>query len=185
MSRATLADLAHADRILVYGVTGAGKSTAAGLLGAVSGRAVHLVDEQIGWLPGWVLREVDEQRALAAELVAEDRWVMDSAYGSFVDVVLPRVQVVLALDYPRHLSLARLLRRTGSRWLRRTPTCNGNTERLRQILSPESILVWHFRSFARKRARMRAWEDDPLAVPVLRLTHPRQLPSVLRACTSD
>ena len=41
-------------RILVYGVTGSGKSTAAARLGAVTGLPVHLADE-LTWLPGWVL----------------------------------------------------------------------------------------------------------------------------------
>lgn len=180
MSRATIEDLRRADRVLLYGVTGAGKSTGAGLLGEVLGLPVHLVDEEIGWLPGWVMRDEAQQRSLASELVAEPRWVLDSTYGSFKDVVLPRAQVVVALDYPRWLTLARLLRRTTIRLVTQEEMCNGNTEGLRQIFSRDSILVWHFRSFARKRARMRAWEADPHGIPVLRLTHPRELDDRVR-----
>jgi hypothetical protein len=40
------------------------------------------------------------------------------------------------------------------------------------MLSRDSILVWHFRSFARKRDRMRAWVADPAAPEVIRLTSP-------------
>jgi hypothetical protein len=36
----------------------------------------------------------------------------------------------------------------------------------------DSILVWHFRSFARKRARMRAWAADPAAPEVVLLASP-------------
>lgn len=179
MPRASVDDVRRADRVLVYGVTGSGKSTAAGRLGQALALPVHLADEEIGWLPDWVQREVTDQRAIAARVVAEEGWVLDTAYGSFLDVVLPRVQVVVALDYPRWLSLGRLVRRTTHRWITRTPVCNGNVESLRQILSRDSILLWHFRSYGRKTARIRAWESEPDGLPLLRLTHPRQLDALL------
>jgi hypothetical protein len=38
----------------------------------------------------------------------------------------------------------------------------------------DSIIVWHFRSFSRKRQRILRWSDDPAAPPVLRFTSSRQ-----------
>lgn len=175
MPAATVDDLRRADRVLLYGVTGSGKSTAAVRLGEVLGLPAHLVDEEIGWLPGWVERDREEQRAIAARIVAQERWVLDSAYGTWLDLVLDRAQVMVALDYPRWLSLARLLRRTGTRWVTRQKMCNGNVETLGQIFSRESIILWHFRSYRRKTARTRAFESAPEGIPVLRLTHPAQL----------
>ena len=64
------------DRVLLYGVTGSGKSTAARAVGARTGHPVTLVDE-LTWL----------------------------------DLVLPRAELVVGLDYPRWLSLGRLARR--------------------------------------------------------------------------
>lgn len=184
MSRADRHDLRDARRVLVYGVTGSGKSTAAVRLGAALGLPVHLVDEEVGWLPGWVERPDEEQRRIATGLAAAERWVLDSAYGKWLDTVLPRVEVVVGLDYPRWLSLGRLLRRTARRCVRREPVCNGNVETLGKVVAPDSIVVWHFRSFARKRARMRAWEDRPDGIPVLRLRHPRELEAVLADLSS-
>jgi adenylate kinase family enzyme len=183
VSRARIDDLRAASRVLVYGVTGSGKSVTAGRLGELTGLPVHLVDEEIGWLPGWVERDKAEQRELAAALADADRWVLDSAYGAWLDVVLPRVEVVVGLDYPRWVSLSRLVRRTARRWARREEVCNGNVETLRKIVAPDSILVWHFRSFARKRARLRDWEARPDGIPVLRLRHPRELTAVLDLLT--
>lgn len=179
MPRATPADLQAAQRVLLYGVTGAGKSTAAGLLAPRLGLPVHLADEEVGWLPGWVMREVGEQRELAAGVVAGDRWVLDTAYGPWRDLVLPRAQVLVALDYPRWLSLARLVRRTATGWVTRQEVCNGNVETLRTILSRDSILLWHARSYRPKTDRIRAWERAPDGIPVLRLTHPRALTKLL------
>jgi adenylate kinase family enzyme len=160
-------------RILVYGVTGSGKSTLAAELGRITGLPVHLVDDEIGWMPGWVEVGADEQRRRAAALAEHSEWILDSAYGRWRDLVLPRAELIVGLDYPRWLSLSRLLRRTVRRARDKQVVCNGNVETWRQAFSKESILVWHFRSFGRKRACMRAWAADPPADVVL-LRSPRE-----------
>lgn len=91
-------------RVLLYGVTGSGKSSAALRVAAGTGLPLTLVDE-LTWLPGWVPVEVSRQRALITEIVAGDRWVLDSAYSHWLDLVLPRVDLIVGLDYPRWLSL--------------------------------------------------------------------------------
>ena len=53
--------------------------------------------------------------------------------------------------------------------------CNGNRESLGSVLSPDSILVWHVTAFGRARRRMRAWQADPSAPPVVLLRSPAEL----------
>ncbi|MEK8107037.1 hypothetical protein NKG94_21295 [Micromonospora sp. M12] len=53
--------------------------------------------------------------------------------------------------------------------------CNGNRESLSSVLSPDSILVWHVSAFGRARRRMRAWQADPSAPPVLLFRSPTAL----------
>src|SRR5690606_31488366 len=118
-------------RVLVHGVTGSGKTTLARRIADVTGLPWHSVDDEIGWLPGWVSRPEVEQRAIAARIAAGDAWVLDTTYSAWRDVVLPRVELVVALDYPRWLSFGRLLRRTVRRMVRREEICNGNVESLR------------------------------------------------------
>jgi adenylate kinase family enzyme len=130
--------------------------------------------DDLTWEPGWVQVADDEQRRRMEALCAEDRWILDTAYGKWLDVPLTRVQLIVGLDYPRWISLSRLVRRTLIRAIDRRTICNGNTESFRQMFSDESIIRWHFRSFARKRARIRAWAADPAAPAVVRLTSPRQ-----------
>ena len=161
------------ERILVYGVTGSGKTKLAAALAARTGLPWYSVDDVIGWNPGWTEVDRTEQRRRAAQICSGDRWILDTAYSHWLDVVFARVQLVVALDYPRAVSLARLVRRTGTRLVTRSEVCNGNRESVRNALSGNSIIAWHFRSFARKRARITAWANDPTAPPMVRLTSPR------------
>lgn len=160
-------------RVLVYGVTGSGKTVLAKRIAERTGLPWHLVDD-LTFEAGWEQVPTEEQRRRIAEICAGERWVLDSAYGAWLDIPLARVELVVGLDYPRWLSFGRLLRRTTMRILDRKRICNGNVETLRLTLSRESILAWHFRSFARKRARIRTWEQSPEGPAVLRFTSPRQ-----------
>lgn len=149
-------------RILVYGVTGSGKSTVAAQIGL----PYHSVDD-LTWGPGWVQVPDDEQRRRIEAIVAGDTWVLDTAYSRWIDVVLPRVDLIVALDLPRHVSLTRLLRRTLHRAWTRQPVCNGNVETWRNLVSRNGIIAWHFRSFAGKRRRIEQWERE--GRPMVRL----------------
>ena len=161
-------------RILVYGVTGSGKSTLARRLGARLGLPYHAIDD-LTWEAGWVPVPEDEQRRRVARICAEERWVLDTAYGAWLDLALARTELIVALDFPRRHSLSRLIRRSVARAVDGRPICNGNRETFRHLLSRDSIVVWHFRSFRRKSERVRSWENDPAAPTVLRFTSPPQV----------
>lgn len=163
-----------ARRILIYGVTGSGKTTLARAIGERVGIPWHSADDELGWLPGWVERPTDEQRAIAADLAAGDAWVLDTAYSRWRDVVMPRVQLIVALDYRRSVSLRRLLRRTLRRVVRRELVCNGNRETLRRAVDRDSIIRWHFRTFSTKLAQIEEWVADPSGPPVVRLRSPAE-----------
>lgn len=176
---AAAAGLAGRTRIMVYGVTGSGKSTLAAAISRRTGVPWHAVDE-LTWEPNWTPVSDDLQRERMAALCAGDAWIIDHGYGTWLDIPWSRVQLVVALDYPRHLSLARLLRRTVVNIVGRRPICNGNHETLRTAVADDSILRWHFRSFRRKRERIRGWAVDP-APPVLVFSRPRQAQAWLRS----
>ncbi len=160
------------DRILVYGVAGSGKTTMAARIAERTGLPWHSVDD-LTWEPGWVEVPSQEQRRRIAAICVGDQWILDTAYGKWLDVPLARVELIVALDYPRWRSLGRLVRRTILRAVDHRKICNGNTETFRQAFSRDSIVVWHFRSFARKRTRIRAWVAEPAGPDVVRLTSPR------------
>ena len=158
-------------RILVYGVTGSGKTTFARAVAQRLDLNLILADD-LAWGPDWQQHPPEVQLERIDAATAGDNWVLDSAYGFWLPVVRPRVDLVLGLDYPRWLSLSRLLRRTAHRCLTGEPCCNGNRETWRQAFSRDSIIGWHFKSFANKRDRMRQWEAE--GQKVVRFRHPRE-----------
>lgn len=162
-----------ARRVLIYGVTGSGKTTLAARLAIATGIDWHSVDD-LTWEPGWVEVPGDEQRRRIQQICQGSEWILDTAYGKWLDVPLEYAQLIIALDYPRWFSLQRLVRRTVVRVFDRRAICNGNRESLRGLFSSDAIIVWHFRSFNRKRQRIRRWSNDSTTPPVLRLTSSQQ-----------
>lgn len=173
MSQGSVIDLRGAQRVLCFGATGSGKSTAAAMIGTYLDLPVTLVDD-ICWLPGWQQRAAQEQHALITDRLDEPSWVFDSIYRPQRGYALERVDVIVALDYPRYLSLGRLLRRTFRRIRTQELVCNGNVETWHRTIARDSIIWWHFRSWARKRTQMRRWHADPEVPPVILLRHPRE-----------
>ncbi len=161
-------------RIMVYGATGSGKSTLAGRIAAQLDLTWYPVDD-LTWEPGWVKVPKDMQRERIAAICAQPAWVIDFAYGSWIDIPLSRADLLVCLDLPRWRSLGRLLRRTTVRMVTREQVCNGNRESPRVVFSRDSIVVWHFRSFRRKRDRMRQWAASPDGHTVVLLRSPREV----------
>jgi hypothetical protein len=106
--------------------------------------------------------------------------------------VVPRAELVVALDYPRWLSLSRLVRRSLRRVVTKEPVCNGNIETLGRLFARESIFYWHFNSFARKKHVFREWQSNPDMAPVMVFRRPRdlngwlaQIPAAARPLNAD
>lgn len=162
-----------ATRYLIYGVTGSGKTTLARQVAERTGLPFHAVDD-LTWRANWTPVPAEEQRCIVQQICAGEEWVLDSAYASWLDVPLARAQVVVALDYPRWLSLWRVTLRSFRRAFDQQPICGGNVETWGRVFSRDSMVVWHFRSFARKRDRIRTWASSTGGPTIVRLRTRRQ-----------
>ncbi len=99
------------NRVVVFGGTGAGKSTLARAMGERLGIAVCHLDA-IYYAPGWQDPAPEAFRARIAEAVAGERWISE---GNFIrltaDLKLPRADAVVWIEQPRWRRMWRAVRR--------------------------------------------------------------------------
>jgi adenylate kinase family enzyme len=135
--------LRRAERIMVIGCSGGGKSTLSRRICDRLDIPYVSMDRDFYWLPGWVKRDKAEERALIAETVARERWLMDGSGSSTFDLRLPRAHMVLWVRLPRWRCLLGVTMR-GFRYLGRTrpDMAPGCVERIpdREFLS----YIWNF-----------------------------------------
>lgn len=107
-------------RVLVIGISGAGKSTFARKLAQRTGLPLIHLDREF-WHPGWTITPRDEWRARVAELARREAWIMDGSYGASLDIRLPRADAVVWFDYPRLRCLRRVAWRIATTYGRVRP----------------------------------------------------------------
>jgi hypothetical protein len=140
-------------RIVVIGVTGCGKSMLAEKLAQKLGLEFIELDA-LYWKPDWVESGDEEfrQRVEAATLLPG--WALAGNYNKVRDLIWPRAQVVVWLDYPFMLIFGRLWSRTLQRWWTQEPLWGSNYERLLPQLkfwSKKSLFYWQVQSYRRHK----------------------------------
>ena len=170
-----MASPARPQRIIVLGTTGSGKTTLARQLASQLDLPCVELDG-LHWGPNWTPVPTAVLRARAAAATAGDGWVVDGNYRATRDLVWPRADLVVWLDYPLAVNLWRLLWRTLRRCLTREELWNGNRERFSvNFASKESLFVWAVTTHGRRRRE----HAEHLARPehahltVVRLRSPR------------
>ncbi len=159
-------------RVAVIGTSCSGKTTFAQRL-AQAKSVKHIELDSIHWLPNWTPRPHEEFRALVAEAVAADTWVLDGNYSETRDIVWAHATALIWLDYSFPLVVYRALSRTLRRVFSQQLLYSGNRESFRQsFLSKDSILLWVLKTYHRRRREylrlLPDLQDRPLQVYVLR-----------------
>jgi adenylate kinase family enzyme len=95
---------------LVIGSGGAGKSTLARRMAAITGLPLICLDLHY-WGPGWVPTPQPAWDTKIARLLSEDTWIMDGNYGRTLSTRLADCDTIVFLDVPRLLCLWRLFKR--------------------------------------------------------------------------
>jgi adenylate kinase family enzyme len=167
-------------RLVVVGTTGSGKSTVAQRLATWIGADFVELDG-LHWEPGWmeVPRDVFRRRAdLATRAPA---WVVAGNYSQVRDIIWPKAEAIVWLDFGLWTIFWRLFFRTFRRGWTQEELWNGNREsfwRHLKIWSAEdSLFHWLFKTYWRRK------HEYPLlfALPehehlhVLQFRSPRQL----------
>lgn len=167
------------DRIVVVGVTSTGKSTLAAKLAGRFG--VPLVElDALYWEPRWQPVPLEIFRERVDRSTSAPSWVVAGNYSKARDLIWPRAQLVIWLDYPRSLALWRLIRRTFRRWWSRELLWGTNRENLWdhfRVWSEKSLVHWLFKSYRSQRQGYPPLLEMPehRHLAVLRFRHPRDL----------
>lgn len=106
--------LAGCDRILVLGRTGSGKTTLARRLAAALD-VPHVELDALYFGPGFSRAPLEVLRERTSAAIAADRWVTDGNKSAVRDLVWPRADTVVWLDYPFAVSVWRLGKRAVQR----------------------------------------------------------------------
>jgi len=101
-----------ANRMLIIGCSGGGKSTLAQRIASKRKIDYISLDRDVRWLAGWEPREASERRKLVEKFVLGEQWIMDGTYPSSFDVRLPRTDIVIWVRVPRYLCLYSVYKRS-------------------------------------------------------------------------
>ena len=140
-------------RIVVIGVTSSGKSTLAEKLAS----RFHLscVDlDALHWEPNWQEAPLEVFRTRVQTAMQSEGWVIAGNYHIVRDIIWPKAEAVIWLDYPLLTVLGQLTRRTLRRWWNQELLWGTNHERLIthfKLWSQDSLFHWLFKTYWRRK----------------------------------
>ena len=157
---------AQLNRVVVAGACGAGKSTVAAAIAAEL-RFPYVELDSLYHGPGWVPRPSFESDV--ADLAGSERWVTEWQYQSARPVLAARADLLVFLDLPRWLAVARVVRCTLKRMLLRTELWDGCREPpLRKLFTDRDHIVrWAWRTFPEHEPRVRDLLKHQPTLPVV------------------
>jgi adenylate kinase family enzyme len=140
-------------KLVVIGTTGSGKSTLAERLAAELGLDFIELDA-LHWEPNWVEAPVEVFRSRVERATQARAWIVAGNYHVVRDLVWPRAEAVIWLDYSLWVIFWRLWRRTWRRVFFKEELWNGNREHLwtqLKLWSDESLFHWLFKTYWRRK----------------------------------
>lgn len=153
-------------RIIVIGTTGSGKTVLAQKI--AQKLAIPYIElDALYWGPDWTPYPTDDFRASVEQATQGANWVVDGNHSHVRDIVWPRANTLIWLDYSLPVITWNLIKRTTRRLVYRQELWHGNRETL------QNQFVWRIasRSFRRATGRTEPSSeqglsiDDEIAVP--------------------
>jgi energy-coupling factor transporter ATP-binding protein EcfA2 len=169
--------LAGCDRVLILGGTGSGKTTLARELAAAL-QVPHVELDSLYFGPEFSTAPLPLLRERTSAAIAGDRWVTDGNKSAVRDLVWPRADTIVWLDYPLGLRLWRLAKRARGRTsvLRAEAAKTGSKKGLPgQLLAAARGVLTALRSHAGQRREYPRMFAEPANehLAVVRLRSPR------------
>jgi adenylate kinase family enzyme len=174
---------------VVIGASGAGKTTLAREI-ATRFALPHIELDAINWQPGW--RDLARHNSAAfecrvMEAIQDDAWVVDGNYPGVREIVWRRATHLLWLDYERPVIMARVIRRSLLRVIRRTELWpgTGNRERWHFLFQASHPIRWAWSTWnhLRDETAERLTLPEYAHIEVFRLRHPKEALEVIGRLT--
>ena len=165
-------------RVVVVGVTSSGKSTLAETLAKRFGMDYIELDA-LNWEPNWQSAPLEVFRARVEKATRAARWVVAGNYRSARDLIWPKAELVIWLDYPLLIVLGQLTRRNFKRWWTQELLWGTNREPLWthfKLWSKESLYHWLFKTYWRRKREYPELLCQPehQHLKLIRFMHPRE-----------
>ena len=167
------------NRIVVIGTTSSGKSTLAERIAKRLDMDFIELDA-LHWEPDWQEAPLEVFRARVEKAIQAERWIVAGNYHIVRDLIWPKAEAIIWLDYSLWRIFWQLTRRIFKRWWTQELLWGTNRERLWvhfKFWSQESLFHWLFKTYWRRKRET----PELLAMPeykhleVIRLKHPKQV----------
>jgi adenylate kinase family enzyme len=166
------------NRVVVIGVTSSGKSTLAETLA----RRFHMdfIElDALHWEPHWQEAPLEVFRARVEKAVQAEKWCVAGNYHVVRDLIWPKAEAVIWLDYPFMTVFWQLTRRTYKRWWRQEVLWGTNVEPFIvhfKLWSQDSLFHWLFKTYWRRKREipMLFSQAEFSHLQLIRFTHPEE-----------
>ena len=141
------------NRIIIVGTTSSGKSTLAETLANKFGYDFIELDA-LHWERNWAEAPLEVFRKRVETATQARAWVVAGNYRIVRDIIWPKAEVVIWLDYHLPTVFWQLTRRTFKRWWSQELLWGTNRENLWthfKLWSQESLFHWLFKTYWRRK----------------------------------
>ena len=171
--------------VVVIGVTSSGKSTLAEKIARRFDMAFIELDA-LHWEPRWQEAPLEVFRARVEGAIEAEKWVVAGNYHVVRDLIWPKAEAVIWLDYPLSTVFWQLTRRNFRRWCTKELLWGTNVEPLYvhfKLWSKDSLYHWLFRTYWRRKREIPALfsREEYSHLKLIRLENPKQTESWLES----
>ena len=145
-------------RVVVVGTSGSGKTTISSRLAALLD-VRHIELDSLHWERGWVETHPETLRRRVEAALRDDRWVVDGNYSAVRDLIWPKADTLIWLDYILPRVMWQITNRTAHRIITREELWSGNREGLGAVFSRHSIIWWALSTYERTARNTRALRE--------------------------
>lgn len=148
-------------KMIITGTTCTGKTT----LGKKLSEHFDIMQvdlDEYHFLPNWVEKEQSVFKKDVLSITnSEANWIVTGSYQTiFKDSLWKDASVIIWLDYNLGVILYRYFKRTYRRVFLKEKCCGENYETLGRTFSKDSLFLWIFKSYWRRKERMKKWMKD-------------------------